>query len=316
MNVATKALESVKALLPSVEETTTKIRDAIRTLRRQMTALKKQRDELLASPLSLADVEKLLHAQIDKEADAYRSMAAKELSNALYTTSHGSGGAIHKPKHKGAASGQLVDDMVAFSGSMLGGIRDVRPTRSFPLDTGSQPFIQTAAAFFFRDEMKRGASEIVAAMKYPFADALPLDQVRERVAALDVELAELAAAHNELEKQARALGIALPGYEDEAGGGDAGSAAFDPTGWVPGESDEEGKAFYFYRWPSEEDRGVLFQNSDGVDLGRADKVLRRDERDGTVSVVPHATLSPWLLPLLGGPKGLQHLPQFNNFRSR
>ena len=316
MNVATKALESVKALLPSVEETTTKIRDAIRTLRRQMAVLKQQRDELLASPLSLADVEALLHAQIDKEADAYRDMAAKELSNALYTSSYGNGGTIHKPKLKGAAVGQLVSDMVAFSGSMLGGIRDVRPTRSFPLDTGSQPFIQTAAAFFFRDEMKRGASQIVAAMKYPFADAASMAQVREKLAALDAELSELSTAHSELEKQARALGIALPGYDDDATGGDVDSAAFDPTGWVPGETDEAGNAFYFYRWPSEEDRGVLFHNSDGVDLGRADKVLRRDERDGTVAVVPHAEVSPWLLPVLGAPKGFQHLPQFSNFRSR
>ncbi len=309
MNVAANALESLRDLLPSVEITTAKFREAIKTLNQQIGILQKERQRLVTLPLSASDVEALLHAQIDKEADSYRKFAAQGLKQSLL---HIKTGAQPKKRYTAIdANRVLIDGMRSYYGGFLGGIRDASPGSSMPYDNGSERLTQAAASFFFRAEMKRGASEIVAAMDYPFADAVSLAQVRADLEQVDSELKELTSVHDELVSQAKSNGIVITETSESDIEAELRSLdTFDAAGWIVGEtSGEEGEEFilFYYRWPNGLDDRVALDGKN---------VIYRDTTTGTEGSRPWSMMSDRVKQALGVPVGLGHLPEFANIRRR
>ncbi|WP_282268447.1 hypothetical protein [Stenotrophomonas sp. PS02298] len=310
MNIAATALESLKDILPSFEKTTAKIRDALHALNKKINELQAERQRLISLPVCVKDVEALLHSQIDKEADHYRNLAVAGLVNALVGQTKD-----WKPQAKYTAveaQRRIVENMRPYYGGVFGGIRDASPGSSAPYDRGSERLTQAAASFFFRAEMKRGASEIIAAMDYPFADATSLQKVQTDIARIDSELKELCGARDELVSQAKAHGIViLERSESDIQAEDHAKGSFDSTGWVVGEVsvNEEGEEFilYHYRWPNKAD-----------DLTALDgkNVICRDSTTGNELIRPWERLHARYKAALGAPAGLGHLPEFANIRSR
>lgn len=309
MNIAENALESLRDLLPSVEITTAKFREALKNLNQQIGILQKERQRLVTLPLSASDVEALLHAQIDKEADSYRKFAAQGLKQSLLHIKTGT-----KPKNRHAAIDAnkfLVDGMRAYYSGFLGGIRDASPGSSMPYDKGSERLTQAAASFFFRAEMKRGASEIVAAMDYPFTDAISLSQVKADLERIDSELKELISAHDELVSQAKAHGIAVTETSESDIEAELRSLdTFDGAGWIVGETGgDPGEEFilFYYRWPNGLDDRVALDGKN---------VIFRDTTTGREGSKPWSLLNNRVKQDLGAPAGLGHLPEFANIRRR
>ena len=191
-----EAMKSLKSLMPAMREHAAVIRRALAGLNVRIDQLQAERVELLKQPITREDYAALIHADIDRLADGYRELAAGRMRELM--------GPDAKPCAPANVQTALGFANRAVS-SVYGSLRS--PFNDFD----GEPLPQAVATFLFRDEMKRGATEAVNAIKkWPFPNAKPLGDSLARMAQIDGELADLKAQRAEFVDQSGALGLDVP----------------------------------------------------------------------------------------------------------
>lgn len=199
--------ESLKLFLPQLAERTNEARQALADLRDRQNALKAERSTLLHTGLGREDFADVMLADIDRAADLQMEGFAK-----------------HIVLVAGGRPGR-GDPMATFDAALRLETRPgdvMRLPLANPFKTGFSDSLNTteflrmgAALRLFREQVKEATkAAILAVENWPMENTRPLAEMRQRLAAIDIELATIAEEIDEIRAVADQVGADLSGsYE-------------------------------------------------------------------------------------------------------
>lgn len=201
-------IEKMRNLASQLKQNTSAIHGAVAEIHAKADALEAERDALLAGDITREDYANVLCMDLDTIADNYRNTMAGQLRNGLTVdASHHSASTTARPARIRNVLGASTRRVL--SGAAIGNVRSL--SSDIYGEGNGKPFSQGAATFYFREEMKRGVREAVAAIEpWPFPEAKPLRDSLTRIMAIEAELTTLGKEEVELREQAQELGISLP----------------------------------------------------------------------------------------------------------
>lgn len=199
-------LDNVKKAFAEIGKAASKFRETDASLAARLKALSEQRHALLRRHVSRADYARVLCSHIDTKADEecgnfVAFLQGNALGKGVYTWLKDGGATAHNVLH------------------ITNGVVEPRGLLSHS-DIASEAILEMPAMFLFREQIKAAITQAVQAMKWPFADCTPLDEILAGIEAIDTEVKDLTEQRRELHQQAREVGISLaPRAIDPASGG-------------------------------------------------------------------------------------------------
>ena len=173
----TKEPTTIDTLKSALGKAVSIFRDEISTTRAKLETAKRRREDLLAAPLSKADVITLLSAYIDRQADKYPDELRRSIAQ-LHT---------ERSLKDGTADASRSGEFVA------GGILN---------HSGNGPRLSETLMFLLRDSVKAGiASAIEQISEWPANPGPPIRERTDELAKLEAEIKSLEGRMKEFKEE-------------------------------------------------------------------------------------------------------------------